>query len=257
MMPSDRQLLSAEQQADYQTKGYLILRGVFTKDEVLEWKRECARLLASDLVNPNNLRTRPRRVGEELVVERIDPVLDVSPPYAAIARDARILEPLRLLYSDDMLLFKDKLIFKLPGMSGYAVHQDWSWWQPFPRDIVSVTVAIDGADAANGALEVFPGYHHRLLSTPGETRNMNADEASAINTAEGEMLETQPGDVIFFDGLTPHRSGPNTSDRSRQQLYLSYCAARHGDLYQAQAAHYKAYSEAKMSDEDKSRLFFR
>jgi ectoine hydroxylase-related dioxygenase (phytanoyl-CoA dioxygenase family) len=249
--------INDEQATEYRKKGYLVLRGVFSPDEVATWKAECKRLLSSDLVNPDNLRTRPRRINGELITERFDPIVDVSSVFAEVARDERILAPIRLLYQDDMCLFKDKLIFKLPGMTGYAIHQDWSWWQPFPRDIVSVTVAIDGADASNGALEVFPGYQYKLLSTPGETRNMNAEEASVIDTSHGEMLETQPGDVLLFDCLTPHRSGPNTSDRSRQQLYLSYCGARHGDLYATHAAHYKAYNEVKMTDEEKGRLFFR
>jgi ectoine hydroxylase-related dioxygenase (phytanoyl-CoA dioxygenase family) len=193
----------------------------------------------------------------EWITERFDPIVDISPVFAAIARDERILSPIRQLYGDDMLLFKDKLIFKLPGMTGYTMHQDWAWWQPFPQEIVSVTVAIDGADSSNGALEVFPGYHRNLLSTPGELRNMNADEITLIDAAKGEMLETKPGDVLLFDCLTPHQSGPNTSERSRQQLYLSYCAAKHGDLYKTQADHYRAYNEIKMTDEEKERLYLR
>jgi ectoine hydroxylase-related dioxygenase (phytanoyl-CoA dioxygenase family) len=137
------------------------------------------------------------------------------------------------------------------------MHQDWAWWQPFPRDIVSVTVAIDGADAANGALEVFPGYQDRLLSTPGELRNMNAAEIERVDASTGEILETRPGDVILFHCLTPHQSGPNASDRSRQQMYLSYCAAKHGDLYKTQADHYRTYNEAKMTDDEKQRLYLR
>jgi ectoine hydroxylase-related dioxygenase (phytanoyl-CoA dioxygenase family) len=245
------------QRREYDNKGYLVLRGVFGPDEVAAWKAECARLLASDYVDPNNLRTRPRQINDELVVERFDPVVDVSPVFAAVARDPRLTSAVRELYGEEMLLFKDKLIFKLPGMSGYGMHQDWAWWQPFAPPVVSVMVAIDGADVANGTLEVFPGCHHALLSTPGELRNMHDTEIASVDVSTGELLETEPGDVILFDGLTPHRSGPNTSERSRQQLYLSYSAARHGDQYTAQAAHYRAYNEAKMSDADKARLFFR
>ena len=249
--------LTQAQRDAYREKGYLALRGVFAPDEVAEMKAECARLLASDYVHPDNRRTRPRMVNGAALVERFDPVVDISPVFAALARDPRVLGPIRELYGGDMLLFKDKLIFKLPGMSGYTLHQDWAWWQPFPRDIVSVTVAIDGADAANGALEVFPGYHDRLLSEPGVLRNMDAEEVARVDPAAGEMLETSPGDVVLFDGLTPHRSGPNTSERSRQQLYLSYCAARHGDLYAAQAEHYRAYTEARMTGEERARTYFR
>jgi ectoine hydroxylase-related dioxygenase (phytanoyl-CoA dioxygenase family) len=249
--------LTEEQETEFHTNGYLVLRHVFGDDEVSLCREEAARLLDSDYVDASNLRTRSRKVGDDLVTERFDPIVDISPVFAALSRDERILAPIRQLYGDDMLLFKDKLIFKLSGMTGYTMHQDWAWWQPFPRDIVSVTVAIDGADAANGALEVFSGYQDRLLSTPGELRNMNSDEIERVDVSTGEILETRPGDVILFHCLTPHQSGPNTSDRSRRQLYLSYCAAKHGDLYQTQADHYRTYNEAKMTDEEKKRLYLR
>ena len=50
--------------------------------------------------------------------------------------------------------------------------------------------------------------------------------------------ETAPGDAVFFDCFVPHRSGPNTTDRARRVLYLTYNAASSGD-------HYEAYFAAK------------
>ena len=42
------------------------------------------------------------------------------------------------------------------------------------------------------------------------------------------VLDLAPGDIALFGGFTPHRSGPNRSDRWRRQLYLSYNASREG-----------------------------
>ena len=96
-----------------------------------------------------------------------------------LARGRRLLAALDQLLGDDPLLFKDKLIFKLPGMSGYTMHQDGAWWAGFPiTEILTAMVAIDSAGADNGGLELFAGYHHELLSTPGELRNLKADEAA-------------------------------------------------------------------------------
>ncbi|TMV52818.1 hypothetical protein FE783_01055 [Paenibacillus mesophilus] len=57
-------------------------------------------------------------------MEKFDPLVDISPVFAALVWDESILSPLRDIYLDEPLLFKDKLIFKLPGMSGYTMHQD-------------------------------------------------------------------------------------------------------------------------------------
>jgi hypothetical protein len=38
------------------------------------------------------------------------------------------------------------------------------------------------------------------------------------------------GDTLWFHSRTPHRSGPNRSDRPRRALYPTYNAVREGDL---------------------------
>jgi ectoine hydroxylase-related dioxygenase (phytanoyl-CoA dioxygenase family) len=40
----------------------------------------------------------------------------------------------------------------------------------------------------------------------------------------------QPGDVVFFHPLTPHRSGPNRSESNRESLFFTYVQPGHADL---------------------------
>ena len=67
--------------------------------------------------------------------------------------------PFRLgeLYGEEACLFKDKLIFKPPGVKGYGLHQDWIAWPGFPRSFLKVLVPLDAADVANGCTVVYPG----------------------------------------------------------------------------------------------------
>ncbi len=251
--------LTDEQLAEYRRKGYLTLRGVFSADEAAQWAAECKRLLQLGLAHEHNIRTTPHYITKSLwIVDRFDPVIDISPVFKALTEDERVLSPLRDICGGGVLLFKDRLIYKMVGMRGYPVHQDYSWWQLFPRELVNVLVAIDGADTENGAVELFPGYQNRLLSTPGEMRHMNEDEARQIDFRQGELLETRPGDVVIFDCLTPHRSGPNTSNRLRRQFYLTYSLAGHGDLYEEQLRLLKeGRSSRRIPDAVKDHLFFR
>ena len=250
--------LSAEQVADYRERGYLLIRGLFGGDEVARWQRDCDRLLALGAATDRyDMRVGRRVVADgRALVERFDPVQDVSPVFHALARDQDLCAALGQLLGDTPLLFKDKLIFKLPGMTGYTIHQDGAWWAGFPIErILTAMVAIDGAGADNGGLELFSGYHHALLSTPGELRNMNADEAAQVREAEGTLQETEPGDVLIFTARTPHRSGTNTGSRSRRQLYLTYSAARHGDRYAAHYRHYHDYSLAAKDPAERARYY--
>lgn len=244
--------LDQDQISHYRREGYIILRGIFDPAEVAGFQSESDRLLRSDLVHPENLRTRPRRMPDgQLQVERFDPVIDVSEIFRRVIFDPRLLSPLESIFGERAVLFKDKLIFKVPGMSGYSMHQDYAWWQqqagsPLPAmpadKILSVMVGIDGADEENGAIQLFPGRHHELLSTPGELRNMTKDEISKLDLSTAVLAETNPGDVVIFHALAPHCSESNRSKRSRRQLYMTYNAASAGDVYEAQQQHYRQYS---------------
>lgn len=226
----------------YQQTGYTVLRGLFSAEEAAGWSAECDRLLAQDWVDANNVRT-PYRFDSIETPERIDPVLDVSPVFAALANDTRITNTLHAIFGEGAILFKDKLIFKMPGVAGYTMHQDWAWgWQELcPADqILSVSIQIDGADPANGCIELFPGYQHKLLTPPGLQTNFRAEELALVDPNVGEKLTTQPGDVLIFHSLTPHQSGTNTATYSRRSLYLTYNAASAGDL---KSAYYDGYKD--------------
>jgi ectoine hydroxylase-related dioxygenase (phytanoyl-CoA dioxygenase family) len=238
-------ILSYEQLQTYNEQGYLVLRNVFSEHEAKVLQVECDRLLTlSQYTDPFNIRAGYKTYADgSVAIERMDPVHDISPVFADLVQDQRILSPLRDIYLDEPLLFKDKLIFKLPGANGYTMHQDAAWWQGFPIEgLVSVMVAIDGATTENGGLELFPGYHDRLRSTPGVLRNMNAEEIAEIDAGTGEIVETNPGDVILFHSFTPHQSGPNLSQISRKQLFLTYTPSKNGQLYKAHYQHYQRYS---------------
>jgi ectoine hydroxylase-related dioxygenase (phytanoyl-CoA dioxygenase family) len=136
------------------------------------------------------------------------------------------------------------------------MHQDQAWWQMSPADdMLSVSIQIDGATAANGCIELFPGYHDRLRTPVGSMQNFCPREVAGIDASTGVKMETQPGDVLIFHSLTPHQSGTNTADVSRRSLYLTYSARRVGDLYQE---HLKMYI-ARLSEEPrvKGRAFFK
>jgi ectoine hydroxylase-related dioxygenase (phytanoyl-CoA dioxygenase family) len=208
---------------------------------------ECDRLLEQDWVDRANVRT-PFRMNSEVTPERIDPVVDVSPMFSQLVHDERITGVLRAVWNDETVLFKDKLIFKSPGVDGYTMHQDYAWgWQDLcgADDILSVSIQIDGADTSNGCIELFPGMHRELLTPRGMQTNFRAEELAQIDVSRGQKIETQPGDVLIFHALAPHQSGKNTANYSRRSLYLTYNKAGVGNM---KAQYYAAYIERTGGD---------
>jgi len=130
-----------------------------------------------------------------------------------------------LLLGEPAVLYKEKINYKLAGGAGYSPHQDAPAY-PFIDTHVSCMVAVDDATVANGCLEVVSGRHDVVL--PVDDRGCIA--ADVVADLEWVPAEVRAGQTLWFHSRTPHRSGPNLSDRNRRALYPTYNAAREGDL---------------------------
>ncbi len=129
------------------------------------------------------------------------------------------------LLGEPAVLYKEKINYKLAGGAGYSPHQDAPAY-PFVDQHVSCMVAIDDATVANGCLEVASGMHATVLPMD-EAGCVRPDVAAALPWT---AVELRAGQTLWFHSRTPHRSGPNTSSRSRRALYPTYNAASEGDL---------------------------
>ncbi|MEU6406763.1 phytanoyl-CoA dioxygenase family protein [Streptomyces sp. NPDC046985] len=107
-------------------------------------------------------------------------------------------------------------------------HQDLAFAPPgFDAEehgIVTVWIALEPATARNGCLEFLPGSHlHGLFPhrgdrerLPGEAPRLRAVEphiadADLPRAAAPVAVPLEPGSAVVFDGLTVHRSAPNTT----------------------------------------------
>jgi 2-aminoethylphosphonate dioxygenase len=246
--------LSPQQIETYGSDGYLVLRGVFAPDEVAAMAREADGLLGrAGLRARNNIRVRWTshvETGEPLF-ELFDPVLDLAPTCRGLMLDARLTGPLSQLVGDEVCLFKDKLVYKPPGATGYPLHQDYIAWPAFPESFTTAVVAIDAAGPASGNVEVFPGAHrHGYLSErDGNFHMLDVSDLPALEpVTRGETSrppppafapELAPGDALVFGAFMPHRSAPNRSAASRRHLLVSYNARREGG--EQRREHYEAF----------------
>ena len=242
----------------YDADGYLVLPGLFGASEVEAWREECDRLFSvPGVVREGNLRTRSRPSDSgRPVIDRLDPVTDLSPALRRLADDPRVLGAAGIALGQRPVLFKDKLITKPPGTHGYGVHQDYMRWQflAVPADgVVTVAVAFDPASAESGAVEVFRGQHARLLTAPGVVADPGEED---LSTGAVELVPLQPGDVLLIHSLVPHGSGPNRSGRSRRMLFLTYSGRSWGDLYDDYYAHHRRSLVASLPPEARHDAFF-
>jgi hypothetical protein len=233
---------------------------LFDAREITELREECVRLFQRrDLIDSDNIRCRWQNHVEtgECQFDCFDPVIDLSPAFERLARDARLSGAVSQLYGEPACLFKDKLIFKAPGAMGYGLHQDYISWPSFPESFVTVIVAIDPASAGNGATEVFPGFHKTGSLSPrdGMYHELTAEQ---VDLTRGVMLDLDAGDVAIFSGFTPHRSGPNRSSDWRRLAYLSYNAiSEGGEQRDKHYAEFKEWLMERYAEYGKTNVFFR
>lgn len=205
--------------------GYLVVRGFFGASEIgelLRWTDELESApeeAGRHWVYHEDSLTEPQR----RVIQRIENFCPYHAEFDALVRDGALSRWTSALMGGPVVLFKDKINFKMPGAPGFKAHQDQqAGWGRYAPLFVTSMVSIDPATLENGCLEVAPGRHREGLL--GEEWNPLYETGLGL-----QAVPTDPGDVIFFDSFVPHASKPNFTDRPRRILYLTHNLASDGD----------------------------
>lgn len=151
-------------------------------------------------------------------------------PWAAqLARDPRILDKVEDLLGPDILIFTSTFFIKEPHSPTIAAwHQDSTYYGLEPKEEVTVWVALTEASEAAGCMDAlsFRGKPRQLSHVSRVVEN-SVNRAGQVITEpldEGSPvpMPLKPGWFSMHHGLSPHRSGPNTSDHRRIGLGLNY-----------------------------------
>ena len=209
----------------WESEGWMQLPGFLGADELALLSREADRLLElKEYFDERGVVPfSPTRS------DRLDPVTDLSPLFAALAADPRLLGLAGSVLGGQPQLMKDKFIAKPPGASGYGTHQDGAYWAGLGVDfdrMLTIAIFLDDARPDQGPIECASGFHRTLLTGAGGA--IDPDDATLGSFA---VIEAKAGDVLLLHSLTPHRSGPNRSDRMRRALLFSYGVDDKPDLY--------------------------
>ena len=150
-----------------------------------------------------------------------------SPDLTAIATDERwapIVLP--LLGTGDARLYWEQAVAKPPqARTELPWHQDNGYTPLLPEEYVTCWLALDDADVDNGCLWVIPGSH-RAGTKPHVNGGSGPFRVGYEGPpTDGVAVPVARGSVLVFSSLLMHRSGPNTTDRSRRAWILQYCSA--------------------------------
>jgi ectoine hydroxylase len=166
----------------------------------------------------------------------------ISPAFAALVADPRLVHPIRQLLGSEVYVHQSRVNFK-PGFNGqqFYWHSDFETWHsedgmPTPR-AVSVSVALTENLDTNGSLMIIPGSHRWFVSCPGETppeHYRSSLRRQVIGTPDDDSLiqlsaergirqiTGQAGSAVFFDSNCMHGSSSNITPFPRSNVFIVY-----------------------------------
>ena len=156
-----------------------------------------------------------------------------DPYWLELCRHPAILDAVSSILGPDIMVVMSSLLVK-PSGDGMAVrwHQDNPFWYSLEgTDLLTVWLAIDDADAANGAMSVIPRSHagSRAMArtaTDGSDLLGFTVEVSGEVEAGAVCLEMTAGSLSIHDSFLVHGSKMNPSRRQRGAYTVRYANPR-------------------------------
>jgi phytanoyl-CoA hydroxylase len=253
-------VLSAEQRADYERDGFLVLRDFVSEAACAELKRR-AEALVDDFepdegvrsIFTTNEQTRHSdeyfltsgdktrfffeeeafaadgelRQAKALSINKLGHAMhDLDPVFERFSHTSALAELCADLGYEDPAILQSMYIFKQPRIGGEVTsHTDQTFLWTEPRSVTGFWFAIEEATLENGCLWALPGGQ----SIPVKSRFRRDGQGGTVMEVlddspypeEGLVpLEVPAGTLVVLNGTLPHRSGPNRSDRSRHAYTL-------------------------------------
>jgi len=222
---------------EYREKGFCILRGEFSSEEIEVIKRRMDEYVVK---NPPGIvyegsDEQPRGLhGMHLYDELFD----------KITKDKRLLNLAEGILNDTCYVHQFKINVKA-GVVGQAWpwHQDFIFWSASDgiksNRLVNVGLLIDDVNMESGPLSVIPSSHRKgnLTDIHIKSKDWQGDLSKELTYQVGpdrideliaengiEYIVGKAGDVILFDPDLVHSSSANMSPHNRAFMILTYNA---------------------------------
>lgn len=219
--------LNTEQQQQFETDGYIILRNFLSQPEVDK--------LYGIAIADANLKKHAFDLNDQ-TGKKTKLTLWYTPgndAYGLLTKSNRMIQAANAVLEGDAPVchFHSKLMQKEPKVGGaWEWHQDYGYWYKneflLPNQMVSIMVAITEANIANGCLQVIKGSHKMGRIEHGFAGEQVGASQHYVDLALKTMplayVELQAGDALIFHSNLLHRSEANTSDKPRWSLISVY-----------------------------------
>ena len=243
-------LLTEEQRSDYERDGYIVVRNLFSEEEI--------GLLGKAARNDNEMdkSSSERDDGEGNAVRLALWNHPGDGIYGMFARCRKMVDRVEEILREEVYHYHSKMILKDAKVGGaWAWHQDYGYWYQngvLSPNLCSVMIAVDQATIENGCMQVIKGSHklgriNHILSGDQAGADMERVE-EAKKRLDLVHVTMEPGDALFFHSNTLHASDANESDHPRWAMICCYNAASN-DPYKD--SHHPRYTKLEKVEDDR------
>jgi ectoine hydroxylase-related dioxygenase (phytanoyl-CoA dioxygenase family) len=227
------QNLTKQQIEGFHKDGFLLVKNCFSDVEIAEIVSVTEKFNAKKPVdwkkgNEMAYYETSKINSDDRILMRVENIVDYYQIFNNTANSEKILGIIEKVIGEPCVLFKDKINFKNIGGGGFRPHQDKTVkWAKFGSMFISAMITLTESTVENGCLEVAQGIHkHGWITEHPNSGLLTEQQIEEMNFVK---IPTKPGDVIFFDSFTPHRSKNNYSKEQRINMYLTYNKKNEGD----------------------------
>lgn len=207
----------------YDEQGFVLVKGLLTKEEAAEYRRRSHELLAGlkREDDPTWGSAAEAAMGRMTSLQHLHDAQFYDAAFTRLLTDPRFTDvAAAVLRTPNVQLHHTKMFVKPPeNGSPFPPHQDHPF---FPHENHKVAAAIfhfDDAPDAKGCVRIAPGSHRE---GPREHDPEGSYHLPDFPQDQLVPQEAEAGDVLFFTYLTVHSSGVNVSDEARTTWLVQF-----------------------------------
>jgi len=131
---SNERILSEDQVEQFRRDGFLLVRGMYSPDEVADisrWTDDVANY--PEVPGKYMMYFEKSQTDGSRILCRIENFVPYHEGFSRLITARRMQQAVSELFGEEAVLFKDKINFKLPGGDGFKEHQDvQAGWDDLP-----------------------------------------------------------------------------------------------------------------------------
>ncbi|MEO3808629.1 phytanoyl-CoA dioxygenase family protein [Sphaerisporangium sp. B11E5] len=209
----------------YEENGYLLVRGLLTRQEADAYRAECHAVLARMAGGDPTWGSARRLTPVRTELRHCHDAQFHSAAFGRLLLDPRFTDvAAALLGTPNVQLHHTKIFMKPPEKgSPFPLHQDAAHFPHREHTVAAAIFHFDDTPEEKGCVRVVPGSHRNGLLPHVEEGgwHLPLDEwplGSAV------PVEAEAGDALFIGYLTVHGSGVNTSPEARTTFLAQFRA---------------------------------